>query len=324
MLKNFLLLLFSVIVLASCEDENKVEQEISKMPIELKVDRFDQVFAEASPEDLPRLKENYPLLFPEAYPDSIWLHTMKDTIQQEINREVTKAFPSFEEEGQDIEDLFKHLKYYFPNQFETPEVITVTSEVDYKNKVIATDSVLLISLDTYLGEEHKFYVGLQQYLKKNFRKEQLVPDIAFAYGEQYIPQPKSRTLLASMIYYGKILYLKDKLIPEYSDAEKIGYTADEMEWARTNEEQIWRYFIEHEILFDTDANLQKRFINLAPFTKFRLQLDSESPPQLGQYIGWQIVRQFADKHPDLSLQEVLLKDDEQIFKQSNYKPRKPE
>lgn len=308
----------------SCEDERKVEQEISKIPVEVDVTRFDQVFAEASPEDLPKLKEDYPLLFPKAYPDSIWLNTMKDTIQQEINKEVTKAFPSFEEETQEIEHLFQHLKYYFPTKFKVPKVITVTSEVDYKNKVIAADSVLLISLDTYLGEEHKFYVGLQQYLKKNFRKEQILPDIAFAYGEQYVPQPDSRTLLASMIYYGKILYLKDKLIPEYSDAEKMGYTEDEMEWARANEEQIWRYFIEHEILFDTNSNLQKRFINLAPFTKFRLQLDSESPPQLGQYMGWQIVRQFVNKNPDLSLKEVLQKEAEQIFKESNYKPRKPE
>ena len=45
MLKNFLFLLFSIIVLTSCEDENKVEQEISKIPVEVKVDRFDQVFA---------------------------------------------------------------------------------------------------------------------------------------------------------------------------------------------------------------------------------------------------------------------------------------
>ncbi len=310
--------------MVSCEDESKVEQEISKIPVEMDVTRFDQVFAEASPEDLPKLKKDYPLLFPKAYPDSIWLNTMKDTIQQEINREVTKTFPSFEEETQEIERIFQHLKYYFPNEFEVPKVITITSEVDYKNKVIATDSVLLISLDTYLGEEHKFYVGLQQYLKKNFRKEQILPDIAFAYGEEYIPQPDSRTLLASMIYYGKILYLKDKLIPEYSDAEKIGYTEEEMEWARANEEQIWRYFIEHEILFDTDSDLRKRFINLAPFTKFRLQLDSESPPQLGQYMGWQIVRQFAEKNSDLSLEEVLQKEAEQIFKKSNYKPRKPE
>ena len=39
-----------------------------------------------------------------------------------------------------------------------------------------------------------------------------------------------------------------------------------MKWALTNEEQIWRYFIEHEVLYDTDSELQRRFINLAPFS----------------------------------------------------------
>jgi len=63
---------------------------------------------------------------------------------------------------------------------------------------------------------------------------------------------------------------------------------------------------------------------LAPFSKFRLELDRESPPQLGQYMGWQIVRQFAEKNEEVSLQELLQMEADQIFKKSNYKPRKPE
>lgn len=321
MIKKIAFLFLAIGLLISCNNESAVEEEISKIPVEVKIDRFDKVFAEATPEDLPQLKKEYPLLFPKQYPDSVWVNMMNDTIQQELNRETVKAFPKFEQE-EEIESLFQHLKYYFP-QFQVPKLITVTSEVDYRNKVIVADSVVLVSLDTYLGEEHKFYIGLQEYLKKNFRKEQIVPDMATAYAEQFVPQPQGRTFLASMVYYGKLLYVKDRLIPDFSEAQRMGYTEKEMEWALTNEEQIWRYFIEHEVLYDTDSELQRRFINLAPFSKFRLQLDNESPPQLGQYMGWQIVRQFAEKNPDVSLAELLQTDAEELFKKSNYKPRKP-
>lgn len=321
MVKNIFFLFLGLAFFISCNQEDKVEEEISKIPVDIKIERFDKVFAEASPSDIPQLKKRYPLLFPEQYADSVWVKMLQDTIQQELNREVVKAFPEVEQ-TEEIESLFQHVQYYFP-QVSVPRVITITSEVDYHNKAVVTDSVVLISLDTYLGKEHKFYIGMQEYLKKNFIPTQIVPDIATKYAELFTPPLKGRDFLSSMVYYGKLLYIKDKLIPDFSDAAKMGYTDKEMEWAVTNEEQIWRYFIEHEVLYDTNSELQRRFINLAPFSKFRLELDSESPPQLGQYIGWQIVRQYAVQHSDVSLEELLQLDAEEIFKQSNYKPRKP-
>jgi len=188
MFKKISYLFFAMILLIACNKENEVEEKISKIPVDLKIDRFDQVFAEASPNDLPQLKKRFPLLFPKQFPDSVWVNMLNDTLQQEINREVTKTFPAFEQK-EELEHLFQHLKYHFP-QVEVPRIITVTSEVDYHNKVIVADSVLLLSLDTYLGQEHKFYIGLQEYLTKNFEKSQIVPDIATAYAKQITPQKK--------------------------------------------------------------------------------------------------------------------------------------
>ena len=72
-----------------------------------------------------------------------------------------------------IEDLlFKHIKFYFP-EFNKPTLITVTSGVDYRNKVLLKDSILALSLDTYLGENHKYYADLYKYVAKNLKKESL-------------------------------------------------------------------------------------------------------------------------------------------------------
>lgn len=322
-MKNYFLSFFILLTLFSCNEESKVEEEIAQIPIDFQVDRFDMEFAKASPADLPKLKSNYSFLFPSRYPDSLWIDQMEDEVQLELEEEVQKAFPNFKEEKEEITSLFQHFKYYFP-EFKAPRVVTIISEVDYRNKIVATDSLLLISLDTYLGEDHKFYAGMQVYLKKNFKKEQLTSDIAFEYAQQLLEEEQGRTFLDQMIYYGKILYVKDKVLPSLADARKIGYTSKEMEWAQANEEQIWRYFIEKELLYKTDNDLRARFINIAPFSKFRLNLDNESPPQIGQYIGWQIVRQFADKNESITLKQLLTLDAERIFKEANFKPKKPE
>ncbi|MDT0293370.1 gliding motility lipoprotein GldB [Mesonia ostreae] len=322
-MKIYFLSFFILLAFASCKNDAGLEKEIAKIPIDFQVDRFDMEFAQASSEDLPRLKKKYPFLFPAQYSDSLWINQMEDEVQLELEEEVQKAFPDFESEKDEIISLFQHFKYYFP-EFKAPHVVTIISEVDYRNKVVATDSLLLISLDTYLGEDHKFYDGMQVYLKKNFIEEQLPSDIAFEYAQQLLGEEKGRSFLEQIIYYGKILYVKDKVLPFMEDARKIGYTSKEIEWAQANEEQIWRYFIEKELLYKTDNDLRARFINIAPFSKFRLNLDNESPPQIGQYIGWQIVRQFANKNERITLKQLLTLDAECIFKEANFKPKKPE
>ena len=314
---GFFILLVSLI---SCDEQSENEAKIAKIDADFEVIRFDKEFAEATEESLPRLKGKYPFLFPEQFPDSVWVQKLSDSIQQEIEVEVAEVFPDFSVENDELYRLFQHVKYYFPD-FDIPDVITVTSEVDYKNKTIYTGDYLFVSLDTYLGKDHEFYLGIQEYLKKNFSKEQMVSDAAAEIAENYVPRAESRTFLSQMLYYGKLLYLKDKFIPFKSDASKIGYTEKELEWAKANEDQIWRYFVENEIIYDTDSQLYSRFLYPAPFSKFYLELDAESPARLGQYIGWKIIRSYMDKN-DVSIKSMLETPAEEIFNKANYKPKK--
>lgn len=319
MIKKFVYIFF-ISLAFSCENQSAIEKEIEKIPVEFEVVRFDQKFAEVTPEGLPALKAQYPYLFPERFHDSIWVHRINDSIQQELNTAVTSAFRDFSSEEDKLHGLFQHIKYYFPS-FEAPTVITITSEVDYRNKVLLAKDYLFIALDTYLGEDHEFYLGIQQYLKKNFIRNQILPDIAAEYTEEYVPQPQSNTFLAHMLYYGKILYLKDLWLPETPENVKLGYTPEEVEWVKENEEYIWRYFIEGELLFDTNSDLQSRFLFPGPFSKFYLELDAESPAMVGQYIGWQIIDQYMNSN-NVSLQQMLDADAETIFNKAKYKPRK--
>lgn len=319
MLKKIILVLL-VMHTISCNNRSKLQREIEKIPMDFEVVRFDQEFAASTEETLPVLKTKYPFLFPEMYPDSMWVQRLNDSIQKELNTEVEKQYADFTQVEDELQSLFQHIKYYFPS-FEPPTVITITSEVDYRNKVLLSEEYLFIALDTYLGSDHEFYLGIQQYLRKNFERNQIVPDVAAQFAERFVPQQNSKTFLAHMIYYGKILYIKDLWLPETPDEEKIGYTAEELQWAQENEEYIWRYFVEREMLFDSDTQLYSRFLYPAPFSKFYLELDNESPALLGQYTGWQIVRKYMDR-TNGSVEELLNADAETIFNKANYKPRR--
>jgi gliding motility-associated lipoprotein GldB len=260
-------------------------------------------------------------LFPAQYSDSIWIAKINDTIQQELNTEVQKEFPDFDSETKELELLFKHIKYYYP-KFLIPKVITLTSDVGYENRVILADSLLLIGLDNYLGADHKFYKGFQSFIVTGLDKQFLISDVASEFCNQVLPYQKGRTFLDQIIYYGKQLYLKDKLMPFQSEEQRIVYTPEQLSWAKANEEEIWRYFVERELLFSTEKQLQLRFIDPAPFSKFQLELiDGESPGRIGRYIGWQIVRSFMENN-EVSVQQLLTIPAEEVFKKSNYKPKR--
>lgn len=307
-------------ILMGCSDRDKVEGEIDKIKVDLEIARFDREFAEAEPVDIPILKKTYPYLFPLQYADSIWIDKLNDTLQVELLSEVGTTFTDFSKEKEDLTLLFKHIKYYFPDYI-LPKVVTVTSDVSYNSRVIMTDSLLVIGLDNYLGPEHKFYESFPKYIAAGLDKQYLVSDVASAFAKQVVPKSKDRNFLAQMVYYGKELVVKDKLAPFISDAQKINFSEEQMAWAEGNEEQIWRSFIENEYLYSTDNKLAQRFLDPAPFSKFGLELDNASPGRVGRFVGWQIVRAFMVKN-SVTLQQMLPLSAEEIFKKSNYKPKK--
>ncbi len=136
-------------------------------------------------------------------------------------------------------------------------------------------------------------------------ENQILPNLvsSFSYGK--IARPADRTLLSAMIYYGKELYLKDKLIPEYSDANKIGYTHLQVQFCQENEYYMWSSLVENKLLYDSNPKNEQRFISPAPFSKFYLEIDNQAPGRVGQWLGWQIVRSYMENNDKTTLEELF-------------------
>jgi len=321
-MKKHILATAFILTLFACKEENKVEEKVAAIPVgKVNIERFDKQFYDAGPEGLAALKAQYPYFFPAGNEDAVWINKMKEPLLQELHGEVEKTFPNTSSLEKDLQAFFQHAKYYYPN-FRQPKVVTLISEMDYENRIIYTDTLLLVSLDLYLGKDHKYYVDFPKYQSALFEQSQIMPDVVSAFSMGKIAPPQDRTLLSLMIYYGKELYLKDILIPESTDEAKMGYTKEQLDWAKANEAEIWRYFVDRKILYDTDPKLAPRFINPAPFSKFYLELDNESPGRVGQWLGWQIVKSYVASNPKVQLQSLLAMDAKTLFDNSKYKPKK--
>ena len=321
-MKKYILFLSVSIFIISCSEKNKDKNKdkIQEIPVEIMVDRFDQAFFETPIQNLPKLKSKYPAFFPADVPDSVWTNKMQNPQWKELYNEVQKKYPDFNTQKAEIEDLFRHIKYYYPKT-QTPKVITLIYDMDVEYKTVYADSLVLISLEMYLGKNHKFY-EFPEYQKQTFEPSQILPDIVQNFSFNKIKPPTQKDLLSLMIYAGKQLYFKDALLPEYSDEDKIGYTKTQLEWAIAHQADTWRFFIDQNLLYNTDSKLSQRFIAPAPFTKFGLVSDSETPGKMGAWLGWQIVRTFMDNNKDVPLQKMLVMDLTEIFQKSNYKPKK--
>jgi hypothetical protein len=120
-----------------------------------------------------------------------------------------------------------------------------------------------------------------------------------------------------MVEKGKRLYVLDKILPNTADTLKTGYTAAQLKGCYENEGMIWNFFLTNNLLFNIEPVNIKSFMEEAPSTP---ELGDRSPGAIGIFVGWQIVKKYMQKYPELSLNELLNTDARKIFEESKYRP----
>jgi hypothetical protein len=254
------------------------------------------------------------------------LSEMRDYLMNPRNIDFHKAvqekFIDLSPEEKNLTEAFRHVKYYFP-EMNIPRVYSYISGGDYENPVQLTDSVMIIALDTYLGNDFKPYFsdGVSLYKAQRMTMDNIVPDCMRAVVSKIAPPGMpANTFLDQMVEAGKRLYLLDAFIPDMAGNLKMDYTPEQFSWISKNESHVWSAIIENRMLYSSDGQTLRLFLADGPFTA---AFGKESPPRLGEWIGWQIVKSYMDNHPEITLQQLVLKNDAQeILTQSGYKPAK--
>jgi len=212
---------------------------------------------------------------------------------------------------------FRYLLCYYPNT-KVPEVFSYISGV--QEPIVFRDNVLVLGLDNYLGSESEVYarLGVPRYKMSTMNREYIVRDIISALSFDKIPAPNSDgTLLEHMIFEGKKLFFIKSMIPDIEDSVLMKFSEKQLSWYSSKEEDLWKHYIENELLFKSDFESLKKYINEAPFTSV---LGNDSPPRTGIWLGYRIILSYA-KSQKLSLNEILQNENAQeILNQSKYRP----
>ncbi|HTE30128.1 MAG TPA: hypothetical protein VK666_07125, partial [Chryseolinea sp.] len=220
----------------------------------------------------------------------------------------------------EFDEAFTNLKYYYPD-FIPPRIQTVISGFD--SDLMVTDSLIIVSLDFYLGKGARYRPKYYEYLLRKYDPNDIVPSCLLIYGisDRFNKNElKDNTVLADMVAFGKSFYFAKHMLPCVPDSVFIWYTPDEIKGSRKNEDLIWDRFVESQVLFSTNHKVKQDYLGERPVT---IQVGEKCPGRIGQWVGWQIVNKYADSHTDETLPEMMqITEATRIFRESAYKPGK--
>jgi hypothetical protein len=226
------------------------------------------------------------------------------------------------------------VKYYFP-QYKTPKhITTVVGPVDalaqsstgYTPNFLGPD-FLGISLQFYLGPQFSIYNDpyfienvAPAYRSRRFSKEYIIADGMQLIVDDLFPNKSAgKPLIEQMIERGKQWWLLDQFLPTTPDSVKTGYTKNQLDWCSSNEGLIWSYIIKNEDLRSVNPVTIQTYIGESPFTQgFSPE---QSPGNIGQWIGWKIVKKFANNHSGMKPEEVMSTSATNILDGAKYKPK---
>jgi hypothetical protein len=345
-MKKIFAFLFTALLLLACNNKNNTP-DVSGIKVDLVVERFDEDFFITDTSGLEKgissLQIKYPGFLPLFLQNIIgvndepgikaYYHSYKPVFDS-----AQKLYKDFDPIKKQVEQAFKYVKYYFPSYKLPAKITTIVGPLnsrqdmaqmgngDYTPDFIGPDFIG-ISLQFYLGKDftlynHEYFVTnvAPLYLSRRFSKEYIIGDVMKLVTEDIFPdKSKGRPLIEQMIERGKQWWLLDKFLPETADSIKTGYTQQQLKWCEENEGLMWSYINKNEELYSINPATLQTYIGEAPFTPvFSQEL---SPGNIGQWIGWQIVKKFAANNPNMKPGEIMQSEPKKILEEAKYKPK---
>ncbi len=338
------IILFCLLGILSCTNDGRHSEAIEELSpvITAEIVRFDQLLKSIPQDDLltgfRSLQDQYPhfsrVLFHEVLEtrtedlvlneleiitsDTNYLRLYNDV--QDIYGDMTEVIPEISQALENYVDLFGLSNNQIPTLY--------TFISGFANQAFVFDdggqNGLGLGLDMFLGSEFPYTVihaanpSFSQYLVRTYNRDHIVKKITDVLIEDRLLPPAKADFLSLMIWGGKKLYLADEILNFVPDTIVTEYSAEQLQWCRNNEEQMWSFFFEQDLFYETDLKKFAKLIGPAPTSP---GMPPESPGQTGNYMGWQIVRSYMRRNPDISIFDLIENQDAQdILMKSKYKP----
>jgi len=321
------------------------------VPVHLETRRFEQDFFAMDTVNISSsitgLLKKYPTFTPDFIENILGLDIDSLLIQGDAQERAVRLFirdyssvkdssdsifKSFKNEADEIKKGLQYVKYYFP-QYKLPHaIITFIGPVDANFLTsfgtqgdILTPDALGVGLQLHLGKDFSLYKSQQgqelypQYLANTFDAGHIpVNCMRNIIDDLFPPRNNSSPLLDQMIEKGKRMYLLTKFLPGTPEYICFGYTEKQLKDSYTNEAVIWDFFLNNDLLYNSEQNVIKNYIGESPKTQ---ELGEDAPGNIGAFTGMQIVKKYLEKYPATTLPELMKTDPGEIYSSAKYKPR---
>ncbi|MGZ8518039.1 MAG: gliding motility lipoprotein GldB [Chitinophagaceae bacterium] len=345
-MKKASLFLLLAISFSFCKSK-KDSPDVSAIKVSQAVERFDEDFFSMDTTGIEKgisnLQVKYPVLAPIFLQRIVGVDNMEGIkafyrLYKPVFDSSQKIYKNFEPIREEIEQAFRYVKHYFPSYNIPAKLTTVVGPMNSLNDMAKMANGELtpnfigpgfvgISLQFYLGKNFSLYNDeyfinnvAPLFRSRRFSREYIAADVMKLVADDIFPDKSStKPLIEQMIEKGKQWWLMDKFLPGTPDYIKTGFSREQIEWCKENEGLIWTYIVKNENLYAVDPATTKIYIGEAPFTQGFSQ--EESPGNIGPWIGWQIVKKYADKHSGMKPEAIMKASAKQILEEAKYKPK---
>lgn len=252
--------------------------------------------------------------------DSI-LHFISDKTMQQANEQVNLIYTNtiLNNLSDEVTNCVKRFKFHFKNKTIPSRFITCTSGFNFY--VASSDSALVTGLDMYLGDTSIFYKMLQlpEYQTRCMRQEYVLPDLMRGWLlTEFDNDNPINNLLNHTIFYGKLYYAVNCMLPNLNDSLIIGYTQNQLNYCKKFEKNLWGYFAEKNRLYENNMKTVQELTTEGPFTA---AISKDCPPRIAMWVGWQIVKSYMKENNTITLEQLMKeKDAQKILSKSKYRP----
>lgn len=312
--------------------------DVSGIPIKLTVQHFEQEFFQQDSTKLgttldpllaryPGFGENFMNNILNADPrwsDDTITNYVKGflTAYRPVYDSVEQVFRSFKPYENEIRRSLQYCKYYFPAYPLPEKIITYIGPMDGYGDILTEDAIV-VGLHHHLGNFSMYRLPwivetYPEYISRRFEPATIsVNALSNIVNDMYPIKDEEKSLVLQMVERGKRLYLLSLLLPDKEPYRLIGYSEKQLKACYAHEAEIWDLFLQNQLLRSADLNLIKNYIGESPKT---VELGEDAPGNIGSFAGWQIVKKFMEKHPELKPEQLMQTDDEKVFQEARYKP----
>lgn len=325
-MRYFVFLLIGLLAFSACRNDGWKGGAVSDRDI--KVARYDRLQYEATALNSVTAQQRMSLEFPNVtkllIEDVLELGSVNepainerlyayysDTTLLRLMDDVSDRYKDVSDIEQGLTKGFARLEKEVPGLV-VPHIYTQISALN--QSVVVTDSLLGISLDKYMGEDYPLYRRYYYPHQCRYMKpERILPDCFVFYLMGRYPfewHPARRTLFDQLMYRGKIYWVVGRLLGAASPEDLLDYTDDEKAWCKEHLQKVCAWLAAGNYLRSTDPMVLRAFTRSDPGLLFE---GKQLPPSIGIWLGIQWVDKYHKLHPDLSVADLLEKNDFRDF-----------